>query len=195
MYSCDAVTRVARVHPPEKTVDGALAFLLRVIAALPPEEAAGLIEEDGENTADYQGHTVRVSRVCYPDGSIYKILTDVPTTNGPQWADNGMIDPEKYLAVVSGPNTDLPSHPSEPGVLTPPIDTIDTAALLNKLDDQMKQADANRVLILGAINDLKTDLQRIEKNATSIGSQLLAAAPLLGGLFGRKEAAPKKKRR
>jgi len=101
----DIVRRVAEQFPPDNTsTDTLLVFVLRVLAALPANEKAGLLRKDGgENIARYEpaGVNVSISRICYPDGSIYKILSDAGPggTNGPSWADNGTVDPKLYTPV------------------------------------------------------------------------------------------------
>ncbi len=101
----DVVKQVAAQKAPDNTsTDTLLPFVLRVLAALPPSEKAGLLRKDGgENIARYEpaGVNVSISRICYPDGSIYKILSDAGPggTNGPSWADNGTVDKAMYVAV------------------------------------------------------------------------------------------------
>jgi hypothetical protein len=38
--------------------------------------------------------------MCYPDGHIYKLLSDVPTTNGPSWQDDGLVDRSLYVPAI-----------------------------------------------------------------------------------------------
>jgi len=98
------VNQLYSEKPAEKTVQGALDFTLRVIGASPKEDKAGLLRKDGgENIADYKGTSVSVSRICFLDGNIYKCLTDVPTTNGPSWQDNGFVNTNLYVPVESEP--------------------------------------------------------------------------------------------
>ena len=59
----------------------------------PGQKAAGLlIKNGGENIVGWQGYSFAAARICYPDGHIFKVLTDVPSTNGPSWQDNGFVD-------------------------------------------------------------------------------------------------------
>src|SRR4051794_22898500 len=92
----DVVQQVAAEGAPAKTLEGALQFTLRVVQRLNqlyPNERAGLAEKTaGENIVPYSGTLVSASRVCYPDNHLFKILTDVPTTNGPEWAEDGYMD-------------------------------------------------------------------------------------------------------
>jgi hypothetical protein len=91
--------------PADKTVAGALHFLERVLRRLPPEERGGFqLKPAGENIAPYRGHLVSVSRIMYPDGQLVKILSDVPTTNGPIWTiDPHRIDAGLYLPLDAAP--------------------------------------------------------------------------------------------
>ena len=72
----------------------------RVAWLLRGEGVGLLIKTGGENIVSWQGYSFSASRVCYPDGHIYKVLTDVPTTNGPTWADNGFVDPSLYKTAI-----------------------------------------------------------------------------------------------
>ena len=63
-----------------------------------------LIKNGGDNIVPWQGRSFSASRVCLPDGHIYKVLTDVPTTNGPSFQDNGFVDPSLYVPAID-PNS------------------------------------------------------------------------------------------
>lgn len=110
------VEQVHMAHPPEPTEDGLVAFLLRLIAALPASEHAGLLRKDaGENIGWYEPAQVHVSlsRVCYPDGHIVKVLADAGANpasgNRPTWGDSGeILDLKFYVAVKSGEATPPP---------------------------------------------------------------------------------------
>jgi hypothetical protein len=92
------VAQVAATNPADKTVTGALDFTVRVAQAL--ADGAGLLAKpSGENIAPYHGVLVSAGRICYPNGQLFKVLTDVPTTNGPSWQDNGTVDPSRFVAV------------------------------------------------------------------------------------------------
>ena len=112
----DHLNIVRAVHdeePPNNTsLEALLNFVLRVLQALPASERAGLLRKDGgENIALYApaGVNVSISRICYPDGTIYKILTDagVGGSNGPGWAENGVVDTKLYIQV----GTVIPPEP------------------------------------------------------------------------------------
>jgi hypothetical protein len=105
----DVVQAVYAAQKPDPTEAGLLNFLLRVIAALPAEEHAGLLRKnDGENITVYPpaGIKVSLSRLCYPDGAIYKVLADAGASpnsgNFPAWTDNGVASPTRYVPVAGG---------------------------------------------------------------------------------------------
>jgi hypothetical protein len=128
----DVVQRLHAERPPEHTVDGALAFTLRVIAALPADERAGLLlKPAGENIAAYLDMFVSAGRICYPDGQLYKVLSDIPTTLAPIWDDNGTVDPSRYVQVPVFPP--LPPAPPLPPPPPPPVPE-DFESLLDSLE-------------------------------------------------------------
>jgi hypothetical protein len=93
----------AAVNPP-RTVDGAFEVVKRVAWLLRGSGGKLLIKNGGENVSIWNGMSFSASRVCYPGpggaGQIYKILSDVPTTNGPGWSDNGTVDPSLCVAAM-----------------------------------------------------------------------------------------------
>lgn len=117
----DLAVAVYHEQPPEHTVTGALSYLTRLLGRLPPAEAAGyLAKPSGENIAPLaDGTLVSVSRVCYPDRQIYKVMRDAP--NGPPaWDDNGVAPPgQDYHPFVppTGPPPPAPPGPSIADVL------------------------------------------------------------------------------
>ena len=77
---------------PPPTEEGAFEITKRV-AWLLRGHGVGLLEKCcGENIVGWRGENFAAARVVYPNGHLFKLLSDVPTTNGPQWADEG-IDP------------------------------------------------------------------------------------------------------
>ena len=87
---------VAAVHPGQ-TVEGAFEVTKRVAWLLRGGGAGLLIKNGGENIVSWQGYSFAAGRICYPDGHIYKVLSDVPGTNGPSWSDNGSVDRSLYV--------------------------------------------------------------------------------------------------
>ena len=147
MSHLDIVVQQHNLTPPDnRSPEGVLAFVLRVLAALPAEEGAGLLRKDGgENIAFYPPAqcNVSISRVCYPDGKIWKILTDagVGGTNGPAWNDDGFVEPNRYIRIIE--NHPGPTEPKPPKI-EPKIECkyepckcnckFDIAPILAKLD-------------------------------------------------------------
>lgn len=123
----DIVQRLHAEQPPTSgDLASCLAFELRVLAALPPAERWGLLASGGENILPYNGVMVKVGRVCDPSGQLYKLLTDIPTTNAPQWADDGTVDPSRYVAFASAPPVPIPV-PVPASEVTARFDRIDLA--------------------------------------------------------------------
>ena len=87
------------VNPP-LTVEGAFEVTKRVAWALRGEGAGLLIKNGGENIVGWKGYSFAAARICYPDGHIYKVLTDVPGTNGPSWQDNDFVDRSLYVPAI-----------------------------------------------------------------------------------------------
>ena len=85
---------------PSRTVEGAFEVTKRVAWALRGEGAGLLIKNAGENIIGWQGYSFAAARICYPDGHIYKVLTDVPGTNGPSWQDNNFVDRSLYVPAI-----------------------------------------------------------------------------------------------
>jgi len=73
----------------------------RVAWLLRGEGAGLLIKNGGENIVSWMGHSFSAGRICYPDGHIYKVLSDVPSTNGPSWQDNGFVDRSLYVPAIN----------------------------------------------------------------------------------------------
>ncbi len=151
----DIVQQLHDEEPPAKTLEGALAFLLRVVArlqdAFPSERVGLLIKTAGENIVPYGGTSVSAARLVYPDHDLLvKILSDVPTTNGASWQPDQGIPNEGhhggYLAVpVSG--TPRPE----------PVDLTPLLVRLAALETRATQQEAMHVEVnkqLGSINEL-----------------------------------------
>jgi hypothetical protein len=61
-----------------------------------------LIKEGGENIISWKGKMLSISRVCLPNGQIYKILSDAGPNgqNGAKWADDGTVDRDRYVPAM-----------------------------------------------------------------------------------------------
>jgi hypothetical protein len=94
---------VACVHSainPARTEEGAFEVAKRVAWLLRGQGAGLLIKNGGENIVPWKGYSFSAARICYPDGHIYKLLSDVPTTNGPSWQDNGFVERSLYVPAI-----------------------------------------------------------------------------------------------
>jgi len=81
---------------PSRTPEGAFEVTKRVAWLLRGSGVGLLIKNGGENVVAWQGKSFAAARICYPDGHIYKVLSDVPATNGPSWQDNDFVDRSLY---------------------------------------------------------------------------------------------------
>ncbi|HYN08551.1 MAG TPA: hypothetical protein VES67_14305 [Vicinamibacterales bacterium] len=85
---------------PGRTVEDAFEVTKRVAWLLRGEGAGLLIKNGGENIVSWQGRSFAAGRICYPDGHIYKVLSDIPGTNGPSWQDNDFVDRSLYVPAI-----------------------------------------------------------------------------------------------
>jgi hypothetical protein len=92
-----------RLNPPH-TAAGAFEVTKRVAWAYRNEGAGLLIKNGGENIVSWKGRSFSASRVCLPDGHIFKVLSDVPTTNAPSFQDNDYVSPSLYVPAID-PNS------------------------------------------------------------------------------------------
>jgi hypothetical protein len=90
----------AAVKPASGSVEAAFEVTKRVAWALRGEGAGELIKEGGENIVSWQGYSFAAGRICYPNGQIYKVVSDVGGANGPSWQDNGFVDPKLYVPAI-----------------------------------------------------------------------------------------------
>lgn len=85
--------------------DADLAFEVtkRIAWALRGEGAGLLIKNGGENIISWKGYSFSLSRICYPDGHIWKVLTDAGPggTNGANWSDNDYVDKSLYVPAIN----------------------------------------------------------------------------------------------
>src|SRR5262249_8161551 len=75
---------------PAHTPEGAFEVTKRVAWLLRGGGAGLLIKNGGENIVAWKGYSFSASRIIYPDLHLIKVLSDVPTTNGPTWQDEGI---------------------------------------------------------------------------------------------------------
>jgi hypothetical protein len=103
-YASDKERLVDCIHAevrPGPTVEDAFEVAKRVAWALRGEKAGLLIKTGGENIISWHGMSFSAGRICYPDGHIYKVLSDIPATNGPSWQDDGFVDPSRYVPAIN----------------------------------------------------------------------------------------------
>jgi hypothetical protein len=101
--TADKMQLVQCIHDhinPAGSVDRAFDVTRRVAWALRGEGAGLLIKPGGENIVGWLGYSFAAGRICYPDGHIFKVLSDVPTTNGASWQDNGFVDRSLYVPAI-----------------------------------------------------------------------------------------------
>lgn len=74
----------------------------RVAWLLRHEGGGLLIKDGGENIIFWEGYWFSIGRICFPNGQIYKIITDVGDggANGPGYDDNGFVDPSRYVPAI-----------------------------------------------------------------------------------------------
>src|SRR5262249_6526517 len=97
----EVVTCVWNTVGPVDSV-GDMEVTRRVAWLLRGEGAGLLIKNGGVNVVLWQGHSFSGSRVCYPDGHIYKLMVDAGPggSNAPEWADNDFVDKALYVPAI-----------------------------------------------------------------------------------------------
>jgi hypothetical protein len=90
---------IASVRPAH-TTEGAFEVTKRVAWLLRASGGGLLIKNGGENIVSWKGRSFAAARICFPDGHIWKVLSDVPTTNGPSWQDNDFVDRSLYVPAI-----------------------------------------------------------------------------------------------
>lgn len=132
--------------PASEQVQSLLAYLLRVRAALPQDEKPGLLRKDaGENVIFYApaGFNISISRICYPDGQLYKVMqnagpqfpgADRNNANAPTWADDGLVEKARYIGgpfdAVELPPVPVPVPVDPPGAPVDPAEPDPLVAFL-----------------------------------------------------------------
>ena len=74
----------------------------RVAWLLRGEGGGLLIKESGENVVRWQGYSFSATRICFPDGHIYKIIGDAGPggANSPGFSDNDFVDRALYVPAI-----------------------------------------------------------------------------------------------
>jgi hypothetical protein len=99
--------------PPDRVVASVLPYITILLGMLPPEEEAGyvLAPPDGENVAFLaDGTPVRISRVMYPDGQMYKVMNNAPNGDA-QWVLDD-VNEDLYVP-FDGDHTPPPTPPDD----------------------------------------------------------------------------------
>jgi hypothetical protein len=88
------------VRPTNSVQD--LEVVKRVAWLLRGQRAGLLLKGSGENTVPWLGMTFSATRVCFPDGHIYKIIGDAGPGGGntPGWGDNDFVETSLYVAAI-----------------------------------------------------------------------------------------------
>src|SRR5438132_817796 len=99
----DLVSCVRASVNPSGSGDLAFEVTKRVAWLLRGQGAGLLIKNGGENTTTWMGYSFSISRICYPDGHIYKVVGDAGPggANSASWGDNGYVDPSLYVAAIN----------------------------------------------------------------------------------------------
>lgn len=139
--------------PTPRAVDSITPILVWLLGHLPAAEQAGYTKSSAGASNTIQladGTYVRVARVSYPDGQIYKFMSDVPN-GGPQWVAED-VRPDLYLPVAGpiGPESGTPSAD-----LTPVLVRL---AALEASAGQLTALFAELVKQIGIINQQVADL-------------------------------------
>jgi hypothetical protein len=89
-----------KVQPTDSVGD--MEVTKRVAWLLRGEGGGLLIKTSGENVVLWAGYSFSATRICFPDGHIYKIIGDAGPggTNGPGFADNDFVDPSLYVPAI-----------------------------------------------------------------------------------------------
>jgi hypothetical protein len=77
--------------------------VVKRIAWLRRSQGAGLlIKNGGEGAVLWQGYSFSASRICFPDGHIYKVIIDAGAggSNLPTFADNDFVDTSLYVPAI-----------------------------------------------------------------------------------------------
>lgn len=162
--------------PVPRPLSAALTFITHLLGLLPRVEQAGYVKgpAGGENVwpiAD--GTLVRISRVMYPDGQIYKVLNDAPN-GGPQWVAED-VEPELYVPF----EPQAPDEPDEPN--------DDLAARVAALEEAV----VNLIELSATKERVEAINARLEAvDAASVKKPLPPASHHVHRIFGLKTGGP-----
>jgi hypothetical protein len=103
-YISDKPTLSQCVHDlvnPDSSVAAAFEVTKRIAWLLRSEGAGLLIKNGGDNIVSWKGYSFSAGRICYPDGHLFKVLSDVGGANGASWQDNGFVDSSLYVPAIN----------------------------------------------------------------------------------------------
>jgi hypothetical protein len=80
----------------------------RVAWLLRDEQAGLLIKPAGENVVQWNGYPLSASRLCFPNGQLFKVVGDAGPggQNNAQYNGDGFVEPSRYVAAMD-PGTDI----------------------------------------------------------------------------------------
>jgi hypothetical protein len=103
----DLVACVRAAVNPSGSGDLAFEVTKRVAWLLRGQGAGLLIKNGGENTTSWAGYSFSISRICFPNGGIVKVVSDAGPGggNGATWDTGlnypGAVDPALYVAAIN----------------------------------------------------------------------------------------------
>lgn len=152
------------------------------------DEGCGLLDKPaGDNIAPYHGRMISCSRVCYPDGTLRKIVSDAGPggANGAGWGDDGTVDASRYIAATQPDDLVAPAPTPDPAPAPAPAPADDEFAIIcAKLDDIRKKQDDAEAAIIDSITKLRNDALAAAKQY----GPLLAGGNAIADLFGKKSS-------
>lgn len=162
---------IGEALPASEQIQSLLAYLLRVRAALPQDEKPGLLRKDaGENVIFYApaGFNISISRICYPDGQLYKVMqnagpqfpgADRNNANAPTWADDGLVDKARYIG-----------GPFAPIVVPVPVEPIPVPDAPPA--EQPNEPDPLVAFIVNALTHISGQVEAVDAKFAALQAQL-----------------------
>jgi hypothetical protein len=169
--------------PPYRSVEDALRYITLLLGMLPPEEHAGYVGKGGDNIAALpDGTTVSVSRIGYPDGHLYKVMSDAPNGSS-QWVDNGQRPSDQTYVPFTGQRAE-PTAPVPPGpnVLEPRV---------RQLEEEVDGLQALHAEVLRQLTDLNEGFKAHADQIAALNQESRDGHVHPVGLFARKTGLPR----
>jgi hypothetical protein len=169
----DTVQRIRDAEPPGTwaSTEAMLGFVLRVLAALPASERAGLVKAPpgGENVSFFSGQPVRVNRVAYPDGTLIKILTDSGPggTNGAAWNLDD-TRPDLYFPIDPGTGAAAGASASTAATSPPPTDLGPVLTKIAELAARLERIESGHQAIGATLASLSEAVQQSRDDLASL---------------------------